>query len=108
MVEPGAALKAHRSGLLKVVISGVLAGCSSSHRPPGSFHNLPYPYASQFECGVSNASQDSAGLVIVTVVEAPSWPRGTATLQHWARGQPQLSAITLGDPITRGCSEFCV
>jgi len=41
-------------------------------------------------------------VVTVTVVEAPSWLSGSASLQHWANGRPQLATIALGTSITLG------
>mgnify|MGYP001315003488 CR=1 FL=1 len=81
-------------------LSVLLAGCSSVRQPEDRFHNLPYPFTSQFECDGLPSARDTSGLVTVTVVEAPSWPTGNANLQHWANGQPQLTTIALGRPAT--------
>lgn len=85
------------------VVSGLcvcLTSCSSVRPSNDRFHNLPYPFTTQFECDVSPSVRDTTGVVTVTVVESPSWPSGTANLQHWANGQPQLTTIALGRPAT--------
>jgi hypothetical protein len=87
------------------VVSGLcvcLTSCSSVRPSEDRFHNLPYPFTTQFECDVSPSAPDTTGVVTVTVVEAPSWPNGTASLQHWVNGQPQLTTIALGAPTTLG------
>jgi len=95
--------RAHkRTGHMRVFLGlcVLLAGCPAVRQPDDRFHNLPYPFTSQFECDVLPSAPDTSGLVTVTVVEAPSWRSGTANLQHWANGQPQLTTMELGRSIT--------